>query len=106
MTVLGMESSKAVVKDGRRVEVPYFPLGFQAPISSGGVIPTNSTAVVHFPNIDRRKIQREEIPTHCGRGHPLTPGNLRIDRSQQRWRCLQCGRDRAPAFRRRRDRTA
>ena len=47
--------------------------------SNPGVICTNSTAVVHFPNIDRRKIRREDIPTHCGRGHPLTPGNLRID---------------------------
>jgi hypothetical protein len=25
-----------------------------------------------------------------GRGHPLTPENLRIDRREQRWRCLQC----------------
>ena len=73
---------------------------------SGGVICTNSTAVVHFSNIDRRKIRREDIPTHCGRGHPLTPENLRIDRSEQRWRCLQCGRDRAAAFRRRHGRAA
>ena len=65
---------------------------------SGGVLCTNSTAVVHFPNIDRRKIRRQEIPSHCSKGHPLTPGNLRIDRSEQRWRCLQCGRDRAEAF--------
>ena len=73
---------------------------------SGGLIATISTAVVHFPNIDRRKIQREEIPSHCGRGHPLTPDNLRIDQSEQRWRCLQCGRERAAAFRRRRGRPA
>jgi site-specific DNA recombinase len=73
---------------------------------SGGVICTNSTAVVHFPNIDRRKTRREEIPSHCGRGHPLTPDNLRIDQSEQRWRCLQCGRERATAFRRRHHRAA
>jgi hypothetical protein len=53
------------------------------------VICTNSTAVVHFPNIDRRKIRGEDIPSHCGRGHPLTPGNLRIDRSPHRWRCVR-----------------
>jgi hypothetical protein len=53
--------------------------------------------VVHFPNIDRRKIRREEIPSHCGRGHPLTPDNLRIEGGEQRWRCLHCGRERAAA---------
>lgn len=31
-------------------------------IGSGGVLCTNSTAVVYFPNIDRRKIRREVIP--------------------------------------------
>jgi hypothetical protein len=75
-------------------------------VGSGGVICTNSTAVVQFPNIDRRKIRREDIPSHCGKGHPLTPENLRIDRREQRWRCLQCGRDRAAAFRRRRGHAA
>ena len=73
-------------------------------VGSGGLIATNSTAVVHFPNTDRRKIRRLDIPSHCGKGHPLTPDNLRIERSDQRWRCLQCGRGRAAAFRRRRDR--
>ena len=38
---------------------------------SGGLLCTNSTVVVHFPNIDRRKIPREDIPSHCGKGHPL-----------------------------------
>ena len=32
------------------------------------------------------------------RAHPLTLDNLRIEQGQQRWRCLQCGRDRAAAF--------
>jgi hypothetical protein len=67
---------------------------------SGGVLSTNSTAVVHFPHIDRRKIRRQEIPSHCSKGHQLTPDNLRIDESEQRWRCKQCGRERAAAFRR------
>lgn len=72
---------------------------------SGGLLPTNSTAVVHFHSIDRREIRREELPSHCGRGHPLTPDNLRFDQSEHRWRCLRCGCDRAAAFRRRYDRT-
>jgi hypothetical protein len=49
-----------------------------------GVLCTNSTAVVHFPNSDRRKIRREDIPSHCGKGHALTPDNLRIDQSAER----------------------
>ena len=73
---------------------------------SGGLISTNSTAVVQFSDIDRRKAPRAEIPSHCGRGHPLTADNLRLDQKEQRWRCLQCGRERATAFRRRHARAA
>jgi hypothetical protein len=73
-------------------------------IGSGGVISTNSTVVVPFPNVERRKTGRAEIPGHCGNGHPLTPDNLRIDQGQGRWRCRRCGRERAAAFRVDRDR--
>jgi hypothetical protein len=66
---------------------------------SGGVISTNSTTVLQFPDIDRRNIRRWEIPSHCGSGHLLTPDNVRIDQREHRWRCLQCGRERAAAFR-------
>ena len=36
--------------------------GTAGSVGSGGVLATNSTAVVHFSSIDRRKIRREEIP--------------------------------------------
>ena len=39
------------------------------------------------------------IPAACGNGHPLSPENLRIDDREARWRCRQCGRERAAAFR-------
>jgi len=48
----------------------------------------DKTVVVHFPNKDRRKIGREDIPSDCGHGHPLTPDNLRIDRSEEP--CAAC----------------
>jgi len=41
-------------------------------------------------------------PSHCGHGHPLTAGNVRIAARDSRWRCRQCGRERAAGFRGRR----
>jgi quercetin dioxygenase-like cupin family protein len=55
------------------------------------VLGTNSTAVVYFPNIDRRGIRREDIPNHWGRGHSLTqagPCGFSSDR--------RCSRSRRP----------
>ncbi len=70
---------------------------------SGGVIPTNSTAIVPFSSDDRRrKIASIEIPDHCGNGHPLTSDNVRINQRERRWRCRQCASARAAAFRDRR----
>jgi hypothetical protein len=70
---------------------------------SGGVIPTNSTAVIPFSSADRRRKDTSiKIPEHCGNGHLLTPHNVRIDQRERRWRCRQCGNDRAAAFRDRR----
>jgi len=67
---------------------------------SGGAIATNSTLVIPFSRADRRgKIARVQIPDHCGNGHRLTVGNVRIDQRERRWRCRQCGNDRAAAFR-------
>jgi hypothetical protein len=43
------------------------------------VIQINNTVVIPFPNVDRRKNGGAEIPSHCGKGHPLTPDNVRID---------------------------
>jgi len=59
---------------------------------SVGVLATNSTAVVHFSSIDRRKIRREEIPSHCGRGRTSeslervfwSTSNRGIDRTSDR----------------------
>jgi len=69
---------------------------------SGGAIPTNSTLVIPFSRADRRrKSAGVQIPDHCGNGHRLTVGNARIDQRERRWRCRQCGNDRAAAFRRR-----
>jgi hypothetical protein len=39
------------------------------------------------------------IPEACAKGHLLTPENLRIDEREGRWRCRQCGRQRAAEFR-------
>jgi hypothetical protein len=69
-------------------------------VGSGGVIPTNSTTIVPFSSADRRrKSASNKVPDQCGIGHRLTPDNVRIDRRGGRWRCRQCGCDRAAAFR-------
>ena len=52
---------------------------------SGGAIATNSTLVIPFSRADRRrKIARVQIPDHCGNGHRLTVGNVRIDQRELR----------------------
>jgi len=69
---------------------------------SGGTIATNGTVVIPFSRADRRrKIAAFEVPNHCSNGHALTPDNLRIEQHERRWRCRQCGRNRAAAFRHR-----
>ena len=67
---------------------------------SGGAIPTYSTTVIPFTSADRRrKNSSVQISDYCGNGHRLTVGNVRIDQRERRWRCRQCGNDRAAAFR-------
>ena len=67
---------------------------------AGGAMPTNSALVIPLSRADRRgKIARVQIPDHCGNGHRLTVGNVRMDQRERRWRCRQCGNDRAAAFR-------
>ena len=66
---------------------------------AGAGFGTTESKVVCFSNTEIRKIRWEHIPDRCGRGHPLTPENLRIDGGEQRWRCLRCGAERAAAFR-------
>ena len=64
-----------------------------------GAIATNSTTVIPFTSADRRRtVPSTEIPSHCGHGHPLTRGNVQIAARESRWRCRQCGRERAAAF--------
>jgi predicted nuclease of predicted toxin-antitoxin system len=69
--------------------------------ASGGALDTKSSVVVPFPTTDLSTVRLNRIPSCCGKGHPLTPDNLRIDEGEQRWRCLECGRERASACRRR-----
>ena len=72
---------------------------------SGGVLPINSAVVIPFSSLNRRRdIASSEIPNHCGNGYALTPDNIRIDQRERRWRCRQCGRERAGAFRARQKR--
>jgi hypothetical protein len=73
--------------------------GMASIVGSGGLIPTNSTTIVPFSSADRRRKIASNEPDQCGNGHRLTPDNVRIDRGEGRWRCRQCGCDRAAAFR-------
>jgi len=59
----------------------------------------HSTVAVRFQNAERRSSSILEIPSHCGKGHPLTPDNVRLDQGERCWRCRQRGRQRAAAFR-------
>ena len=69
---------------------------------SGGLIQTNSTTIVPFSSADRRRKNAAiEVPDHCGNGHRLTPDNVRVEQREHRWRCRQCGSDRAAVFRER-----
>jgi hypothetical protein len=66
-----------------------------------------SVFVNPFTSVNRRrKIASIEIPSHCGKGRPLTPDTVRIDQRERRWGCRQCGRERAAAFRHRQKRAA
>jgi hypothetical protein len=72
---------------------------------SGGALPTNSTLMVPFPNIDRRRAaEPTAVPSRCRNGHPLTPENISFNGG--RWRCRLCGAERAAAFRARRTRAS
>ena len=55
------------------------PNGYEG--GCGGATATKkSTLVIAFSRADRRrKIVRVQIPDHCGNGHRLTVGNVRID---------------------------
>jgi hypothetical protein len=72
-------------------------------LGSGGPLWSHSRGVVCFSDaleLLRNALQAEpSIPDACGKGHPLTPENLQMDDREVRWRCRQCGRERAAAFR-------
>jgi hypothetical protein len=46
-----------------------------------------------------RTIEPMAIPEIRGKGHLLTPDNLKVDQEKRRWRCRRCGRARAVEFR-------
>jgi hypothetical protein len=52
-----------------------------------------------FSDKDLCAVEGPAIPPACGNGHPLSAENLLIDEREARWRCRQCGRERAAAFR-------
>jgi len=49
----------------------------------------------------KRPSDKVLAPTRCGNGHALTPDNLALAERGTRWRCRQCGIERAAAWRRR-----
>jgi hypothetical protein len=69
---------------------------------SGGAIWSHSIGVFYFSDKDLCAGEGLAIPAVCGNGHPLSAENLRIDDREARWRCRQCGRERAASFRGRR----
>ena len=68
-------------------------------IGSGGVPWTNAIVPLFA---QKRPSDNILAPTRCGNGHALTPGNLVLAERGTRWRCRQCGIDRAATWRRRR----
>jgi hypothetical protein len=68
---------------------------------SGGVLWSHSRVIVCFSEASEvpNGAPLHKMPDTCGKGHPLTPENLHVDDREQRWRCRQCGRERAAALR-------
>jgi hypothetical protein len=68
-------------------------------VGSGGVLWTCSI----FPLFAPKGVRRTALPpSRCSNGHELTPDNLVSAERGTRWRCRQCGADRAASWRRRR----
>jgi HNH endonuclease len=67
------------------------------------VRPAHLKPVTHAENV-RRAVARRPKPTHCGRGHRLTPENVRIvpRGGGTRWVCRACQRFYTAAYRARR----
>jgi len=64
--------------------------------ANAGVLWTNSTVPLFA---QKRPSDKVLAPTRCGTGHELTPDNLTLAERGTRWRCRQCGIDRAAAWR-------
>jgi hypothetical protein len=65
---------------------------------SGGVLWNCSI----FPLFTPKRVRGTVLPpSRCGNGHELTPDSLLPAERGTRWRCRQCGADRAGAWRRR-----
>jgi hypothetical protein len=56
-----------------------------------------------FPLFAPKGVRRTVLPPgRCGNGHELTLDNLVLAERGTRWRCRQCGSDRAAVWRRKR----
>jgi hypothetical protein len=64
----------------------------------GGVLWTSSIIPLFA---QKRPSDKLLAPTRCGNGHELTHDNLVLVECGTRWRCRQCGIERAAAWRRR-----
>jgi hypothetical protein len=66
---------------------------------SGGVLWTCSI----FALFSEKRVRGDVLmPTRGGNGHELGPDNLALAERGTRWRCRQCGAERAAAWRRKR----
>jgi len=71
---------------------------------AGACFGATKAEVVSFSASSARraaKFYARTIPSACRNGHALTPDNVQVDPGDGRWRCRQCGRERAAAFRER-----
>jgi hypothetical protein len=98
-------SVSASLKD-RSAALQVLPLGRKLPHgvtqlagdAYPGVLWTNSIIPLFA---QKRPSDKVLAPTRCGNGHELTPDNLVPAERGARWRCRQCGIERAAAWRRR-----
>ena len=70
---------------------------------SGGALWSHSRGVVCLSDARRGRANAfkevRRIPPMCANRQPLTRDNVHIAKGENRWRCRQCGRERAAAFR-------
>jgi hypothetical protein len=74
---------------------------------AGACFEATKTEVVCFSGDTVRQgdtLDVHAVPDACSRGHPLTAESMYTDDREGRWRCRQCGRERAAVFRARQKR--